>query len=142
MNVICLRPCRRRGIRAARHAQSAAALQVLRITTSFDLALSMRLTRSRAAVRSGRANACGRASIGTRSSLSAAGRRDAEGVVFTIQHGPTKAVWVNTLMDTEARHFQYVYFIPEIMVTVIDVRFKLISADVDRRERGLHAHRA
>ena len=41
-----------------------------------------------------------------------------------------KAVWVNTLLDTAARHFQYVYFLPEMMVTVIDVRFKMIAADV------------
>jgi len=54
---------------------------------------------------------------------------DEEGMVFTIQHGPVKAVWVNTLFDVDARHFQYVYIIPEIMVTVIDVRFKIIAAE-------------
>jgi hypothetical protein len=54
---------------------------------------------------------------------------DAEGMVFTVQHGARKAVWVNTLMDAAARHFQYVYVIPEIMVTVIDVRFNVIAAD-------------
>jgi hypothetical protein len=54
---------------------------------------------------------------------------DEEGMVFTIQHGPVKAVWVNTMFDVDARHFQYVYVIPEIMVTVIDVRFKIISAE-------------
>jgi hypothetical protein len=54
---------------------------------------------------------------------------DEEGAVFTIQHGPMKAVWVNTLFDVDARHFQYVYFLPGIMVTVIDVRFKSTSAD-------------
>ena len=48
---------------------------------------------------------------------------DVEGAVFTIQHGPMKAVWVNTLFDVESRHFQYVYFLPDLMVTVIDVRF-------------------
>lgn len=50
--------------------------------------------------------------------------RDVEGAVFTIQHGPNKAVWVNTLLDLDARHFQYVYFLPDLMVTVIDVHFK------------------
>jgi hypothetical protein len=54
---------------------------------------------------------------------------DVEGAVFTIQHGPFKAVWVNTQFDLQARHFQYVYVIPDIMVTVIDVRFKPVSAD-------------
>jgi len=48
---------------------------------------------------------------------------DEQGAVFTIQHGPVTAVWVNTLFDLEAHHFQYAYFIPEIMVTTIDVRF-------------------
>jgi hypothetical protein len=54
---------------------------------------------------------------------------DIEGAVFTIQHGLYKAVWVNTLFDREARHFQYVYFLPELMVTVIDVRFKPMNAN-------------
>jgi hypothetical protein len=49
--------------------------------------------------------------------------RDEQGAVFTIQHGPVTAVWVNTLFDLEGRHFQYAYFIPDIMVTTIDVRF-------------------
>ncbi len=54
---------------------------------------------------------------------------DIEGAVFTIQHGPYKAVWVTTLFDVEARHFQYVYFLPDLMVTVIDVRFKPVDAN-------------
>ena len=49
--------------------------------------------------------------------------RDTEGAVFTIHHGPFDAVWVNTAFSLDARHFQYVYFIPGILVTVIDVRF-------------------
>jgi hypothetical protein len=53
---------------------------------------------------------------------------DVEGAVFTIQHGPFSAVWVNTLFDLPGRHFQYVYFLPGLMVTVIDVRFKQIDA--------------
>jgi hypothetical protein len=57
---------------------------------------------------------------------------DVEGAVFTITilHGPLKAVWVNTLFDINARHFQYVYFLPDVMVTVIDVRFDVIATDV------------
>jgi hypothetical protein len=54
---------------------------------------------------------------------------DVEGAVFTIQHGVVHATWVNTLFDVEGRHFQYVYFMPDIMVTVIDVRFKPVSTD-------------
>jgi hypothetical protein len=48
---------------------------------------------------------------------------DEQGAVFTVHHGPVTAVWVNTLFDLSERHFQYVYFIPDIMVTTIDVRF-------------------
>ena len=53
--------------------------------------------------------------------------QDKEGAVFTISHGAVKAVWVVTQHDVEARHFQYVYFIPDVMVTKIDVRF--VSVD-------------
>jgi hypothetical protein len=55
--------------------------------------------------------------------------RDVEGAVFTIQHGPYKAVWVNTLFDADVRHFQYVYFLPDLMVTVVDVRFNPAAID-------------
>jgi hypothetical protein len=54
---------------------------------------------------------------------------DEQGAVFTIHHGPVTAVWVNTLFDLEARHFQYAYFIPDIMVTTIDVRFTPTDAN-------------
>jgi hypothetical protein len=55
---------------------------------------------------------------------------DEQGAVFTIRHGqgPLKAVWLITQFDREGRHFQYVYFLPEIMVTVIDVHFNPIGA--------------
>lgn len=52
---------------------------------------------------------------------------DTENAVFTVKHGAFSAVWVNTAFDVEARHFQYVYFIPELMVTTIDVRFKSLN---------------
>lgn len=48
---------------------------------------------------------------------------DSQGAVFTIRHGHHHAYWINTSFDTEARHFQYVYFIPDAMVVLIDVRF-------------------
>jgi hypothetical protein len=54
---------------------------------------------------------------------------DTDGAVFTIQHGPYTATWATTQFDVDARHFQYVYFLPNLMVTVIDVRFKLVSAE-------------
>ena len=59
---------------------------------------------------------------------------DEQGAVFTIHHGPVTAVWVNTLFDLEARHIQYAYFIPDIMVTTIDVRF----TPSDANDTGVH----
>jgi len=49
--------------------------------------------------------------------------QDTQGAVFTIRHGHHHAVWINTAFDTAARHFQYAYFIPDVMVVLIDVRF-------------------
>lgn len=53
---------------------------------------------------------------------------DEQGAVFTIQHGPITATWVNTLFDLEERRFIYAYFMPGIMVTTIDIRFTPASA--------------
>jgi hypothetical protein len=53
--------------------------------------------------------------------------QDTQGAVFTIRHGHRHAYWINTSFDTEARHFQYVYFIPDGMVVLIDVHFAEID---------------
>lgn len=53
---------------------------------------------------------------------------DEEDAVFTIRHGPSKAVWVTALYDIEGRHFKYVYFLDGLLVTTIDVRFHPIDA--------------
>jgi hypothetical protein len=53
---------------------------------------------------------------------------DVPGAVFAIQHGSKRNIWVNTVFDIAARHFQYVYFVPEVMVTTIDVHFAPIDA--------------
>ena len=55
--------------------------------------------------------------------------KDVEGAVFTVKHGPLSAVWVNTAFDLAGRHLQYIYFLPDVMVTTIDVRFKPVKAD-------------
>jgi hypothetical protein len=49
---------------------------------------------------------------------------DVQGAVFTVAHGSHTSVWLNTVFDLDARHFQYVYFIPEVVVTQIDVDFQ------------------
>jgi hypothetical protein len=54
---------------------------------------------------------------------------DVEGAVFTVKHGPFSATWVTSIFDVEGRRYQYVYFMPEIMVTVIDVRFTPTGTD-------------
>ena len=53
--------------------------------------------------------------------------RDIQGAVFTVHHGHHHAYWINTSFDMDARHFQYVYVIPEAMVVLIDVRFSEID---------------
>jgi hypothetical protein len=58
--------------------------------------------------------------------------RDEQGAVFTIKHGPLSAVWVVAQHDVEARHFHYVYFISNLMVTTIDVRFAVVDASTTR----------
>lgn len=54
--------------------------------------------------------------------------KDIQGAVFTIQHGPHKAIWVNTLFDLPAGRMQYVYVIPDVLATTIDVKLTPIDA--------------
>jgi hypothetical protein len=55
--------------------------------------------------------------------------RDQAGAVFRIEHGAYSAVWVVTQFDLERRHFQYVYFMQNLMVATIDVRFEPIDSE-------------
>jgi hypothetical protein len=57
---------------------------------------------------------------------------DEAGAVFRVNHGPFSAVWVITEFDIAARHFQYAYFIADLMVTTIDVRFAPLDATTTR----------
>ncbi len=54
--------------------------------------------------------------------------RDVEGAVFQVSHGHRHSTWVNTAFDLEQGHIQYVYMIPEMMVTVIDLHLSKLSA--------------
>jgi hypothetical protein len=47
---------------------------------------------------------------------------DQEGMVFIVMHEEKKAVWVNTAFDRSARRIQYVYVIPDVVVTVITLK--------------------
>ena len=51
-----------------------------------------------------------------------AGPADQEGMVFKISHELGTAIWVNTAFDSRAKRIQYVYVIPEVVVTVISLR--------------------
>ncbi len=46
---------------------------------------------------------------------------DQPGMVFTVAHGGVKSVWTNTAFDAASGHVQYVYVIPDALVTVVDI---------------------
>jgi hypothetical protein len=48
--------------------------------------------------------------------------RDSLGMVFTIAHGQTRSVWVNTAFDPATGRVQYVYVIPDALATLIDIQ--------------------
>jgi hypothetical protein len=54
--------------------------------------------------------------------------QDVQGAVFTVAHGHHRSYWINTAFDVEGRHFQYVYVIPEVMATLIDVHFSEVDS--------------
>ncbi len=47
---------------------------------------------------------------------------DQQGMVFTVAHGPYWVPWVNTEFDLAGGRVQYVYMIPDTLVTVITIR--------------------
>jgi hypothetical protein len=47
---------------------------------------------------------------------------DQAGMVFQIAHGRRTATWVNTLFDPLSGRVQYVYVVPEVVVTVITLQ--------------------
>jgi hypothetical protein len=49
---------------------------------------------------------------------------DEEGMVFTVAHDHLKAAWVNTEFDLKNGRIQYVYMIPDALVTVITLRLQ------------------
>jgi hypothetical protein len=53
--------------------------------------------------------------------------QDIEGAVFTVQHGPHKSVWVNTVFDPVGGRMQYVSFIPDALVFTVDVRLSTLT---------------
>jgi hypothetical protein len=49
---------------------------------------------------------------------------DEEGMVFKVIQGDHTAVWVNTALDRVANRIQYVYVIPDLVVTVITLKLR------------------
>ena len=49
---------------------------------------------------------------------------DIEGEVFTVARRHTHAVWLNTAFDPESGHVQYVYVMPDVQATRIDIHFR------------------
>ena len=49
---------------------------------------------------------------------------DREGMVFAVRHGGRTAIWVNTVFDATLRRIQYVYLIPNVLVTVITLKLE------------------
>ena len=66
---------------------------------------------------------------------------DQQGMVFRVRHGDRSAVWVNTAFDRAARRIQYVYVIPDVVVTRDHPRTHAGSR-LDQRRRGLRTHGA
>ena len=60
--------------------------------------------------------------------------KDVQGAVFTIQRGPHKSVWVNTIFDPVAGRMQYVSFVPERLVSVVDVCLSSVDSSSTRVE--------
>lgn len=47
---------------------------------------------------------------------------DEQGMVFNVAHDHLHATWVNTVFDLKNGRIQYVYMIPDALVTVIDLQ--------------------
>jgi len=60
--------------------------------------------------------------------------KDIQGAVFTVQHGPHKSVWVNTIFDPVGGRMQYVSFIPETLVFTVDVRLSVLTPSTTKVE--------
>lgn len=59
---------------------------------------------------------------------------DRPGEVFTVTRGGHSSVWVNTALDLEAGHIQYVYVVPDLMAVSIDIHATASGAAVTHVE--------
>lgn len=63
--------------------------------------------------------------------------KDIEGAVFTVQHGQHTSIWVNTRFDLNLGRMQYVSFVPEVLVSTVDVQLTEPRPVLDWRGRDL-----
>jgi hypothetical protein len=49
---------------------------------------------------------------------------DQKGMVFRVKHGERVATWVNTAFDPSKGRVQYVYVIPDVLVTMITLQLR------------------
>ena len=49
---------------------------------------------------------------------------DQQGMVFKVRHAEQHAVWVNTAFDRVAGRIQYVYVLPDVVVTVVTLKLE------------------
>ncbi len=54
--------------------------------------------------------------------------RDVAGEVFTVSHGGHHSIWVNTALDLQSGHMQYVYVMPAAQAVLIDVHLHPVNA--------------
>lgn len=72
---------------------------------------------------------------------------DQQGMVFTVAHGPYRVPWVNTEFDLNAGRMQYVYVIPDTLVTVITIKLTPqgdrthVAVEYDRTALSARANR-
>jgi len=59
---------------------------------------------------------------------------DKAGVVFTVKRGQHTSTWITSVFEPEEGHIQHVYFIPDAMVTLIDIRLVPSGASGTRVE--------
>ena len=60
--------------------------------------------------------------------------KDIQGAVFRVKQGEAEAVWVNTLFDVARGRMQYVCFVPDSLVFIVDVRLTSLTASTTNVE--------
>jgi hypothetical protein len=57
---------------------------------------------------------------------------DQQGMVFATHQDDRTRLWANTAFDKDAGHVQYVYLVPDALVTLIDIHLTKVSASETR----------